>query len=87
VSDHFGHALNFEKSLLKDATKVGAKLFQSGVTDAKAIAQHIPKSMFSLANPAQLATSLAAGAGAIATGLRATSRLSFPMEGLTYGQL
>jgi Peptidase_C39 like family len=51
--------------MFKDATKVGAKLFQSGATDAKAIAQHIPKSMFSL-NPAQLAKSVAAGAGAIA---------------------
>jgi uncharacterized protein YjbI with pentapeptide repeats len=80
-------AFGFDKAVLKGASQVGAKILKTGETSGKTIARHIPKSMFSLANPAQLATSLAAGAGAISTGLRATSRLSFPMEGLAYGQL
>jgi hypothetical protein len=60
------NAFGFGKEIVKGASKVGAKILKTGETSGKAIAQHIPKSMFSLANPAQLATSVAAGAGAIA---------------------
>jgi hypothetical protein len=61
------NAFGFGKAVLKGASKAGAKILKTGETSGKAIAQSIPQSVFSLANPAQLATSLAAGAVKFAT--------------------
>jgi hypothetical protein len=53
----------FGKEVVQGASKVGAKILKMWETSGKAIAQHIPKSMLSAANPATLAKSIAMGAG------------------------